>query len=80
MASRAYDARVASKRAPISSGSTAIVSRYRVGKHLVLVSKVEGRWSVTVDEALLPTWFMTQAEAWEAGVREADRLDRLGVA
>jgi hypothetical protein len=33
-----------------------------------------------VDEASLAGSFGTQAEAWEAGVREADRLDRLAPA
>jgi len=35
---------------------------------------------VAVDEASLSGSFGTQAEAWEAGVREADRLDRLAPA
>ncbi len=52
--------------------------RYSVGMHVVQVSKAEGRWSVTVDDRALPNWFMTQVEAWEAGVREADRLDHAG--
>ncbi len=50
---------------------------YQVGKHVVRVSNANGRWAVTVDDAALSKWFMNQAEAWAAGVREADRLDRL---
>jgi hypothetical protein len=52
--------------------------RFQAGKHVLRLSRVvEGRWSVAVDEAALTSSFGTQAEAWEAGVREADRLDRL---
>ena len=53
---------------------------YQVGNHIVRVSNANGRWAVTVDEAELSRWFMNQADAWAAGVREADRLDRLQVA
>ncbi len=52
--------------------------RFEAGKHVLRLSKVmEGRWSVAVDDAALSGSFRTQAEAWEAGVREADRLDKL---
>ncbi len=55
----------------------AIPSTFEVGRHVVRVLKVnEGRWSVTVDGAPLSSTYATQAEAWEGGVREADRLDR----
>ncbi len=54
-----------------------IVSIFEVGKHLVRVSGANGRWTVALDERVLDTWYMTRAEAWEAGVREADALDRL---
>jgi hypothetical protein len=50
---------------------------YTVGKHAVVVIPRDRNWSVSVDGAATPTTFGTQAEAWEAGVREADRLDRL---
>ncbi len=70
--------RVPLKRSRDGNSPPAIPTRYRVGSHLVQVSKMEGRWAVAVDEVALSNWFMTQAEAWEAGVREADRLDRLG--
>lgn len=50
---------------------------FQVGAHVLRVSKLrEGRWTCTVDEGEPSGSFMTQAEAWEAGVREADRLDR----
>jgi hypothetical protein len=51
---------------------------YQVAEHRVLLSGREGAWNVDVDEKTLPNGFATEAEAWEAGVREADRLDRLG--
>ncbi len=58
-------------RKPVLAGS------YDVGGHLVRLLGFEGRWSVTIDENAYATSFATRAEAWEAGVREADRLDRL---
>jgi predicted metalloprotease with PDZ domain len=54
-----------------------VVSTFHVGAHVVRLSKLmEGRWAVAVDEGTLATSYRTQADAWEAGVREADRLDR----
>jgi hypothetical protein len=35
-----------------------------------------GRWKVSVDGVLVDRWFSTQVDAWEAGVAEADRLQR----
>ena len=50
---------------------------FQVGAHVLCVSKLrEGRWTCTVDHGQPSSSYMTQAEAWEAGVREADRLDR----
>jgi hypothetical protein len=50
---------------------------FHVGAHVLCVSKLqEGRWTCTVDAGAPSSSFMTQAEAWEAGVREAARLDR----
>jgi len=52
---------------------------FAVGRHAARVTRVmEGRWTVEVDEAAVAGSYRTQADAWEAGVREADRLDRLG--
>ncbi len=59
----------------------AIVTRpttFEVGEHKLVVAKVlERRWTVAVDDRALDASFDTQADAWEAGVREADRLDGL---
>jgi len=49
---------------------------FRVGRHQVRVWVLNGRWLVAVDDLQLPAWHMQQAEAWAAGVRETDRLDR----
>lgn len=44
---------------------------FEVGAHKVTVAKIqEGRWSVAVDQHPLDHSFQTQADAWEAGVRE----------
>jgi hypothetical protein len=49
---------------------------FEVGTHRVVVSKeMEGRWRTAVDDRPLASSFHTQADAWEAGVREAYRLD-----
>lgn len=51
---------------------------FRVGDHTLVVAKVqEGRWTVAVDGPKLDASFTTQADAWEAGVREAHRIDGL---
>ncbi|HET9552072.1 MAG TPA: hypothetical protein VFP50_03830 [Anaeromyxobacteraceae bacterium] len=49
---------------------------YEVGAHAVKVTRItEGRWSVSVDGGPeLATTYPTQVDAWEAGVRAADRL------
>jgi len=50
---------------------------FQVGVHLVRLLCTEGRWTATVDTVASEKWYMSQAEAWAAGVREAYRLDRL---
>jgi len=50
---------------------------FQVGAHIVQLSCTEGRWTTTVDTVTYDKWYMSQAEAWAAGVREAYRLDRL---
>jgi hypothetical protein len=53
-------------------------TRFQVGAHVVLLAKNPGahRWTLTLDGTLLPDTYETEVEAWEAGVRGADRLDR----
>jgi hypothetical protein len=41
--------------------------------HRLVISGREGRWRLTVDERPHPGGFATTAEAWAAGVREAER-------
>ncbi len=59
----------------------AVVTRpttFVVGDHtLVLTMAMEGRWTVTVDTRLLDSSYGTEADAWEAGVRDAHRQDKL---
>ncbi len=56
-----------------------IVARYEVGAHAVRVTKnAVGRWAVAIDESAIDGTHATQAEAWEAGVREVDRRSRNG--
>ena len=61
-------------------GATAFPARdasaFQVGIHLVRVSCAEGRWAVSLDGVTFEQWFMSQAAAWEAAVRAADRMDR----
>lgn len=51
---------------------------FAVGTHAVVLAKAPGseRWTLTLDGTLAPNTFETEVEAWEAGVRGADRLDR----
>jgi hypothetical protein len=53
------------------------VITFRVGTHDVQVWMKDGRWYVSVNGVELPIWHKVQADAWTAGVIEADRLDRL---
>jgi hypothetical protein len=63
--------------APAPANPASIASCFHVGTHVVRVFKVmEGRWTMTVDDAPGASSYATQADAWEAGVREADRIDR----
>jgi len=55
-------------------------AEYQVAAHRLLLRGRPGIWNVDVDESSLPMSYATQAEAWEAGVREADRRDRLAAA
>lgn len=68
-------------RHPRTAVPEVIVTRpttFHVGEHTLIVAKVmEGRWTVAVDGQKLDASFETQADAWEAGVREAHRLDVL---
>jgi hypothetical protein len=50
---------------------------FQAGNHVVRVTKVmQGRWLVAVDGGSTGGSFATEADAWEAGVREADRIER----
>jgi hypothetical protein len=51
---------------------------FRIGGHLLRLARRDGRWTVTIDSVAFDRWFTTPAAAWEAGVREVDRLDRPG--
>jgi len=47
---------------------------FDVGPHVVRVTKVmEGRWTAEVDGVAVDGSYRSQAEAWEAGVRAADK-------
>jgi hypothetical protein len=57
--------------------AAALPASFRVGTHEVRVARVnEGRWLLQVDGVALEGSYRSEAEAWEAGVREADRRDR----
>jgi hypothetical protein len=59
-----------------SLDAAALPVTFAVGSHSVVVAPKDRHWSVSVDGTVLTGFFATEAEAWEAGVREADRLDR----
>ena len=50
--------------------------KFEVGTHVLIVGRHDRRWTVMVDGAPTNMTFQTEADAWEAGVHEADRLDR----
>ena len=51
---------------------------FEVGVHILTLAKLRGsnRWTLTIDGTLSASTFETEAEAWEEGVRTADRVDR----
>jgi hypothetical protein len=53
---------------------------FTVRSHALRISCRNSRWAVTVDDVTLEHWYTNQVTAWEAGVREADRMDRALVA
>jgi hypothetical protein len=63
-------------RKPMPAAFSRIPVVFRVGTHAVKVSGGNGVWSYAVDDQAGDQSFATEAEAWEAGVREADRIDR----
>jgi hypothetical protein len=68
------------RNAPVSvpEGIVQHPTTFDVGAHKLIVKKInEGRWTVAVDERPLDASFQTQADAWEAGVREIHRLGGL---
>ncbi|HEY6002468.1 MAG TPA: hypothetical protein VIV57_06300 [Anaeromyxobacter sp.] len=65
-------------RVSVPEGIAKHPTTFDVGAHKLIVSKIqEGRWTVAVDERPLDASFQTQADAWEAGVREIHRLGGL---
>ena len=51
-------------------------TRYVVGAHVVETIGHSGRWGAIVDGTRLDASFSCSADAWTAGIAEAERLDR----
>jgi len=67
------------KSAPPFEAALARPILFQVGTHALSISFVaEGRWTVSVDGGPPSRTFNSQVEAWEAGVRTSDDLDRAG--
>ena len=51
---------------------------FRIGAHVLVLAKQResSRWTLTLDGALSASTFETEVEAWEEGIRAADRADR----
>jgi hypothetical protein len=66
------------RKAPTADELVARPTAFLVGDHGLLLAQIaqSWRWTATMDGRLLEGTFQSQAEAWEAGVREADRVDR----
>jgi hypothetical protein len=63
--------------APTPADLVARPTAYIVGDHSLLLAEnvTTWRWTATMDGRLLEGTFRSQAEAWEAGVREAALVD-----
>ncbi len=48
-----------------------------VRRHAIVLASRDGRWTATIDGLELDRDYPTSAEAWEAAVGEAERLDGL---
>ena len=51
-----------------------------LGHTLTLRCVIEGRWTVSVDDAVLPGSHDTEVEAWEAGLRAVELQRQQGAA
>jgi hypothetical protein len=49
---------------------------YPIRQHVVTVAGDDGDWVATVDGTSVGGRYVTKSDAWNAGVEEADRLDR----
>ena len=62
---------------PGAAGETREVrTRYTVGSHVVETVGQGGRWAAIVDGVRLDASFACSADAWAAGIAEAERTDR----
>ncbi len=63
---------------PVPYTATNRASRsFEVGSHVVRVTKInEGRWVASVDDTSCGASFESSADAWAAGVRMSQRIDR----
>jgi hypothetical protein len=63
--------------APTAPDLVARPTAFLVGDHSLLLAEntTTWRWTATMDGRLLAGTFSSQAEAWEAGVREAALVD-----
>jgi hypothetical protein len=52
------------------------VHRYEVGRHLVRLTQERDGWAVSVDGLVHGQRYASAAEAWSAGLRTAEALDR----
>ncbi len=46
-----------------------------VRRHAIVLTSRDARWTATIDGLAIDREFPTSAEAWEAAVGEAERLD-----
>ena len=65
------------RKTPAVEELVALPTAFHVGDHGLLLTQLapSWRWTATMDGRLLEGTFQSQAEAWEAGIREADRVD-----
>jgi len=63
-------------RRPVPPTIATPPTTFLVGEHKIVVTKaVEYRWTAAVDGTPVEGVFDTQADAWEAGVRLAAKMD-----
>lgn len=66
----------ATLKRPVKKSAPRPPQTFEISGHQVLLTEEDGVWHVAVDQHMDPRRYESAADAWSAGVGEADRLAR----